>query len=270
MPCYDKKLEASRDDFFNDVLKTRDVDCVLTTNEVQQLFEEYKVDFKICEMEEISSMFTKAGLNSSLNTILYNSKGSTSGGYLLFVMRYAAKVIFNIELTEEEIEFGSEKISIEPGRNNDQKSVSLLGKNGEVLLKFGYAYGFRNIQNLVRKIGEKKRSFRRKTEVNDFNFVEIMACPSGCINGGGQLKPFFITGGVENSSSTPASKEWICLTEKYYFNKNIYFQSPETNSSIHELYKHWLHDDKNRIKEKLHTSYHVIEKLEENGLTVRW
>lgn len=34
MPCYDKKLEASRPDFFNQEYQTRDVDCVLTTGAV--------------------------------------------------------------------------------------------------------------------------------------------------------------------------------------------------------------------------------------------
>ena len=33
MPCYDKKLEASREDFYNDVYSTRDVDCVITTGQ---------------------------------------------------------------------------------------------------------------------------------------------------------------------------------------------------------------------------------------------
>ena len=34
MPCYDKKLEASREDFYNDIYRTRDVDCVLSTGEL--------------------------------------------------------------------------------------------------------------------------------------------------------------------------------------------------------------------------------------------
>ena len=32
MPCYDKKLEASREDFYNDIYRTRDVDCVISTS----------------------------------------------------------------------------------------------------------------------------------------------------------------------------------------------------------------------------------------------
>lgn len=45
MPCYDKKLEASRDDFYNDIFKTRDVDCVLATTEIFDLLKEKNVDF---------------------------------------------------------------------------------------------------------------------------------------------------------------------------------------------------------------------------------
>ena len=37
MPCYDKKLEASRQDFYNDIYSTRDVDCVITTGELELL-----------------------------------------------------------------------------------------------------------------------------------------------------------------------------------------------------------------------------------------
>ena len=44
MPCYDKKLEASREDFYNDVFKTRDVDCVITTGELEKMLEEKAVN----------------------------------------------------------------------------------------------------------------------------------------------------------------------------------------------------------------------------------
>ena len=38
MPCYDKKLEASREDFYNDIYRTRDVDCVISTRELIKRF----------------------------------------------------------------------------------------------------------------------------------------------------------------------------------------------------------------------------------------
>ena len=36
MPCYDKKLEASREDFYNDIYRTRDVDCVISTRKLMK------------------------------------------------------------------------------------------------------------------------------------------------------------------------------------------------------------------------------------------
>jgi iron only hydrogenase large subunit-like protein len=48
MPCYDKKLEASRQDFYSDIYSTRDVDCVITTGELERLFNEQSMDIRTC------------------------------------------------------------------------------------------------------------------------------------------------------------------------------------------------------------------------------
>ena len=45
MPCYDKKLEASRSDFYKEQLRTRDVDCVLTSLEVVDLIRDKGIEF---------------------------------------------------------------------------------------------------------------------------------------------------------------------------------------------------------------------------------
>ena len=51
--------------------------------------------------------------------------------------------------------------------------------DGQRVLTVALVYGFKNIQNLIRKL---------KTSTSGYDFVEIMACPSGCVNGGGQLR----------------------------------------------------------------------------------
>ena len=51
---------------------------------------------------------------------------------------------------------------------------------GQPALRFALAYGFRNIQTLLRKV---------KQGACQYDYVEVMACPSGCVNGGGQLRP---------------------------------------------------------------------------------
>jgi iron only hydrogenase large subunit-like protein len=84
------------------------------------------------------------------------------------------------------------------------------------VLKFASAYGFRNIQNLVRKV---------KSNNSPYHYIEVMACPSGCINGGGQLKP---------DESIPI-KEWILNVNNIYCSVNAL--SPEKNDVILNLYR---------------------------------
>ena len=66
--------------------------------------------------------------------------------------------------------------------NKDFREVQLLDDNGVVLLNFAAAYGFRSIQNLVQKMKRGKCPY---------HLVEVMACPSGCLNGGGQVEKCF-------------------------------------------------------------------------------
>lgn len=70
MPCYDKvccgiislliplqKLEASRDDFYNDLLKTRDVDCVLSTLEILDILKDKNIDFISLEEAPLENLY---------------------------------------------------------------------------------------------------------------------------------------------------------------------------------------------------------------------
>jgi hypothetical protein len=59
------------------------------------------------------------------------------------------------------------------------QETTLTDDNGTVLLRFASAYGFRNIQSLVRQIRSGRCAY---------DYVEVMACPGGCLNGGGQLR----------------------------------------------------------------------------------
>lgn len=162
-------------------------------------------------------------------------------------MKHAAKQLFNIDLSFDEISNGSQRIEIRPGNNQDFLNIILNDTSTQPpteLLRFAKSYGFKNIQNLVRKINPKQRKTFRPKARNDFNamtplpyhFVEVMACPSGCINGGGQLKP---EGGTkwtssENSSNT-TTKQWLQLTENIY--QSTSKQDPSQNIHVASLYK---------------------------------
>jgi iron only hydrogenase large subunit-like protein len=64
-----------------------------------------------------------------------------------------------------------------------------------------------------------------KTRRAPYHYVEVMACPSGCINGGGQIKP---------PESIPA-KEWITRVDAVY--RSLSSQPPEHNSTVLDIYR---------------------------------
>ncbi|XP_038182619.1 cytosolic iron-sulfur assembly component 3 isoform X2 [Arvicola amphibius] len=187
MPCYDKKLEASRPDFFNQDYQTRDVDCVLTTGEVFRLLEEEGVS--LVELEPVPL----------------------------------------------------------DGLNKDFQEVTLK-REGQVLLRFAVAYGFRNIQNLVQKL---------KRGRCPYHYVEVMACPSGCLNGGGQLKAPDMQG-----------RELLEQVERLY--SMVRNEVPEDAPGVQELYQHWLQGEgSEQASRLLHTQYHAVEKTN-SGFSIRW
>ena len=86
-----------------------------------------------------------------------------------FIVRFMAKTLYSEEI---------ETLTYKTLKNADFREV-ILEKDGKTLLKFAIANGFRNIQNLVQKLKRKRC---------DYDFVEVLACPSGCVNGGAQLR----------------------------------------------------------------------------------
>ncbi|XP_052050751.1 cytosolic iron-sulfur assembly component 3 [Apodemus sylvaticus] len=233
MPCYDKKLEASRPDFFNQEYQTRDVDCVLTTGEVSRLLEEEGVSLPELEPAPLDC------LTSSMSAEEPTShRGGGSGGYLEHVFRHAAKELFGIHVAE---------VTYQPLRNKDFQEVT-LEREGQVVLRFAVAYGFRNIQNLVQKL---------KRGRCPYHYVEVMACPSGCLNGGGQLK-----------APDTDSRELLQQVERLY--GMVRSEAPEDVPGVQELYQHWLQgEDSERASRLLHTQYHAVEKTN-SGLSIRW
>ncbi|KAJ3313007.1 hypothetical protein HDV04_002489 [Boothiomyces sp. JEL0838] len=251
MPCYDKKLEASRQDFYNDLYRTRDVDLVLATSEVELMIQKEQIDFSSVPLVPYHSQFTR-----TIGSELAKTEGSSSGGYLSYIMRYAVYSLYNINLSPQDIEFGRNGITVIPGRNSDFTEVFYTPPNHtEPTLKFAYAYGFRNIQNLVRKV--KTKSKRTTTK---YDFVEVMACPSGCINGGGQLK-----------NEAVSSKEWVAIQERVYQNDKVRLLTAPELSPVVQLYQEWLGGEGTaKAQHMLHTTYHAVENNFQSGLAVKW
>ncbi|XP_033100536.1 cytosolic Fe-S cluster assembly factor narfl-like [Anneissia japonica] len=232
MPCFDKKLEASREDFFNDIYSTRDVDCVITSAEVDMMLEGEGLSLADVEPSKLDSL-----CNS--DTEIVNHAGGGSGGYLHHIFHHAAQHLFGTKV---------EDMQYKTLRNRDFKEV-MLEHEGEVVLRFALAYGFRNIQNLVQKLKRGK---------SPYHFVEVMACPSGCLNGGGQIRP----------TDDETAKDLLERVQRLY--SDVRTIRPEDNTDVEKLYVEWLGgSETEKAKTMLHTQYHKVEKMT-NALTIKW
>ncbi|XP_074774930.1 cytosolic iron-sulfur assembly component 3 [Athene noctua] len=233
MPCYDKKLEASRPDFFNQEYQTRDVDCVITTGEVLKLLEQEGVS-----LSDVDPAPLDTTLSGAAEEELTSHSGGGSGGYLEHVYKYAAKELFGIQV---------DTIQYKPLKNKDFQEVT-LEKEGVVLLQFALAYGFRNIQNLVQKLKRGK---------SPYHYVEVMACPSGCLNGGGQIK-------LDGESG----KDQLQQVERLY--ESLKTTIPEENWTVKELYERWLGGtESEKAARALRTEYHAVERAS-TGFNIKW
>ncbi|XP_004533876.1 probable cytosolic Fe-S cluster assembly factor GJ13047 [Ceratitis capitata] len=234
MPCYDKKLEASREDFYSEANNSRDVDCVITAIEIEQMLTSDDTPLHTFPLADIDWPW---GIRSP-ETAIWAHEFSTSGGYADHIFKYAAKEIF-----EEVVE----KLEYKNLRNPDFREIT-LERDGRTVLKFAIANGFRNIQNLVQKLKRGKAPY---------DFVEVMACPSGCINGGAQVRP----------STNVSVHELNQQLEELY--KQLPKSIPE-NEDTKQIYNKFFdgsHSDK--AKMLLHTSYHAVEKMN-TALNIKW
>lgn len=227
MPCFDKKLESARPEL--DEPKVTDVDCVLTPKELVNLVEQnaqYDLNFDSPLLKMPINELYKQYAPSNWPFVEHawsNDNGSTSGGWgFNYLLQYQQKLLAESpESYSESSNFAIKRIS---GKNSDIYELR-LEYNSEKVASTAVVNGFRNIQNLVRKLKapekatntsgravvarRRMRTSRSATpngsdEAEDVDptkcdYVEIMACPNGCINGGGQ-----ISHGKEISD-----KEWL-------------------------------------------------------------
>jgi iron only hydrogenase large subunit-like protein len=123
--------------------------------------------------------------------------------------------------------------------------------HAQVLLRFASAYGFRNIQTLMRKV---------KLGRCEYDYVEVMACPGGCLNGGGQLKP--------QLGQSPAQL-LTQLEEVYEGRGDVVQRRPEENGEVAGLYRQWVGAGvgSQRARELLHTVYHKRDKTVSSAMS---
>ncbi|KAI0489635.1 iron only hydrogenase large subunit domain-containing protein [Xylaria cf. heliscus] len=238
MPCFDKKLEASREELTDSVWNgngqpgrgVRDVDCVITSKEILMLTESRGIDFFSLPKEPIPTSSRVPFPDSTIQKFLFPShKGGrpdvaagTSGGNLHYTLQYVAS------------QHPGSRIETTRGRNVDVAEFSVVSASGETIFRAARYYGFRNIQNLVRKLKPARpsrmpgaravgatRKAAGKSASPEYDYVEVMACPGGCTNGGGQMKvddPLVIERkGAGFQPGPQEQKEWLAEVDEAYF-----------------------------------------------------
>lgn len=153
MPCTAKKFESTRPE-----LKS-DVDYVLTTRECARLIKHFNIKFKQLKDEEFDPAL---GISTGAAAVF----GAT-GGVMEAALRTAYELGTGKQLT---------KIEFDQIRGLDGIKEGEIIINNQTI-KFAVANGLHNARDLM-KIKDQ------------YHFIEIMACPGGCINGGGQPLPY--------------------------------------------------------------------------------
>ncbi|MFW2487288.1 [FeFe] hydrogenase, group A [Clostridium chromiireducens] len=210
MPCTAKKAEASRDEFIREGVK--DIDYVITTTELCSMIKEIGIQFDKIEAESSDVPFS-----------LYSGAGvifGVTGGVTEAVVR--GVVNDKTPKALKEIEF----VGI---RGMEGIKVCELPIGAETL-RIGVVSGLSNAEILIDKI---------KRGEEHFDFIEVMACPGGCVAGAGQ--PF--------SLSEDRNERAKGL---YKVDKVAQIKRSEENPIIQSLYNGLL---KNRSKELLHVHY---------------
>ncbi|ROW16144.1 hypothetical protein VPNG_01781 [Cytospora leucostoma] len=254
MPCLDKKLEASREELTDSVWAgdgqpgrgVRDVDCVITSKEILMLTETRGIDLFSLPKTVLSQMTTPFP-DPQLHSFLFPRRGGgkqqtpaagTSGGNLHFILQ------------DVQSRNPGSQIQIVRGRNVDVVEYNILSATGEPIFKAAKYYGFRNIQNIVRKLkpakvsrmpgGRPFGSARRPTaqaKSLDFSYIEVMACPGGCTNGGGQVKVsddiIVERNGWDANPGPEAQKQWLAQVDEAYFSASDSETEDADMSSLH-------------------------------------
>lgn len=210
MPCTAKKSEAAREEFSRN--NVPDVDYVITTTELVKMIKEIGIQFNELESEATDMPFS---LYSGAGVIFGVTGGVTEAVIRRVVEDKSQQVLKDIEFLGV--------------RGLEGVKVCELPM-GEKVLKIGIVSGLGNAERLIEKI---------ESGEEHFDFVEVMACPGGCISGAGQ--PF---------SHQPEKRERA--KGIYKADKVSQIKRSEENPLMMALYDGML---KHRTHELLHVEY---------------
>ena len=216
MPCLAKKYEASREEFSHNGVP--DVDIVISTRELADMIREAGIQFSQLEDQEYDSPLGE----STGAAVIFGA----TGGVLEAALRTAADWLAGQDL--QEIDF----TAVRGIRGIKEATVNIAG----IELHVAICSGLGNARKLLNKIQRGEA---------DYQAIEIMACPGGCLNGGGQ--PY------HHGHGQILSKRLEAL---YRDDKNAPIRKSHQNPSIRKLYAEFLGEPGSHFAHKLlHTHY---------------
>ena len=220
IPCTAKKFEVTRPG--QDVEGVPGVDIAITTRELARMIQTAGIDFRALPNEKFD---TPIDIGSGAGVIF----GAT-GGVMEAALRTAAEVILGKPL---------EKVDFNEVRGTDGIKFAAY-KLGDIELHVAVASGTANAAKLLR--GVEDGTYK-------VDFIEIMGCPGGCVNGGGQP---YQPASVRNTVDLKAKRAAVLYTA----DEHMDLRKSHENSIIKKLYEDFLGEPNSHLAhELLHTHY---------------
>ena len=220
IPCTAKKFEVNRPD--QSAAGVPDVDIAITTRELGRMIKQAGIDFKAMDDEKFDDPFD---IGSGAGVIF----GAT-GGVMEAALRTAAEVILGQPL---------EKLEFEDVRGTEGIKLASY-KLGDLTVNVAVTSGTGNAKKLLKAVqsGEIKS-----------DFIEVMACPGGCVNGGGQpYQPAVVRNNVDLRA--------LRASVLYTADAKMDLRKSHENSAVKKLYDEYFGEpNSHKAHEILHTSY---------------
>lgn len=230
MPCIAKKFEATRPEFCTD--STPDVDAVLTIVEAARMIRQAGIIFEQLQGQALDAPLSLA---SGAGVIF-----GVTGGVAEAVLRTAAgrldeKGIGEINFTEVRRDEGIRGIDV---------TLSMGARRSEV--RAAIVHGLGNAEELIQAI---------ETGRAKYDIVEVMACPNGCVGGGGQPMTRY------------RQDRQLRGQGLYAIDRKLQIQNPCENPHLDKVYRQWLETPNSEIAHSiLHTTYHPRRRINEETI----
>ena len=225
MPCIAKKFERTREEMQNEGLV--DVDNVITTRELARMIKQANIEFTKLQDSNFDDPMGEATGAAAIF--------GTTGGVMEAALRTAQDTLTGKDLDKIDFE------SVRGGEGIKKANIKIADKEIKVVA----ASGLSNANKILEEI---------KSGNANYQFVEIMACPGGCVMGGGQP----IKSSKVRETVDVRKLRADCL---YSIDEESVIRKSHENPVIKKIYKEFLQKPGSEISHKLlHTHYNEIKK----------